>query len=157
MRSTIIPAPPRRAGALWACLAALAALLAAGCATPQATSSDTELPFDQAVAAATDGLVAQTQSLPAFIAKFAKRGVVLDPMLDAATGEQTGATQALERRVTDRIAKNAADVMDILPFQAASLTRAQYLLTGTMARGSGWRPGTAGCPSPRPRSSRSAR
>jgi len=42
-----------------------ATLLAVGCATPQATSSKTELPFDEAVAKATDGLVMQTQGFVA--------------------------------------------------------------------------------------------
>ena len=78
-----------------------------GCAAPQATSLTSALPFDEAVAQATDGLVGQTQKLPAFLAKveakLAKRGVVLDPMLDASTGQQTNATQLLERRVTERM------------------------------------------------------
>ena len=141
MRSTDSNFPATRttrtAATWWAGLMALAALLVAGCAAPQATSSDIELPFDQAVAQATDSLVKQTQSLPAFIAKFAKRGVVLDPMLDAGTGEQTNATQMLEKRVTERLASNAADLIDVLAFQTANLTRAQYLLTGTMVRAQG--------------------
>ena len=74
----------------------LAALVIAGCAAPQATSSNTELPFETAVAQATDGLMAQTKTLPGFLAKveskLAKRGVVLDPMLDASSGQQTNAT-----------------------------------------------------------------
>ena len=119
---------------LFALLGALAAGLAAGCAAPQATSSSTELPFDEAVAQATDGLVSQTQKLPAFLAKveakLAKRGVVLDPMLDASTGQQTNATQLLERRVTERMTTKF-DSIEILPFQSGNLARAQYLLTGT--------------------------
>ena len=76
-----------------------------GCAAPpQATNLSDELPFEQAVAQATDGLAAQTQKLPAFLAnvqsKIAKKGVVLDPMLDAVTGQQTAATVLLENRVT---------------------------------------------------------
>ena len=83
-----------------ALLGAAVATLLAACAAPQATSSSTELPFEEAVAQATDGLVSQTQKLPAFLAKveakISKRGVVLDPMLDASTGQQTNATQLLE-------------------------------------------------------------
>ncbi|MBC7731751.1 MAG: OmpA family protein [Bacteriovorax sp.] len=115
----------------------LAALVIAGCAAPQATSSNTELPFETAVAQATDGLMAQTKTLPGFLAKveskLAKRGVVLDPMLDASSGQQTNATQLLERRVTDRMVAGN-DTVEVLPFQTANLARAQYLLTGTMAR-----------------------
>lgn len=116
---------------------AAAAVLLAACAAPQATSSSTELPFDEAVAQATDGLVSQTQKLPAFLAKveakIAKRGVVLDPMLDASSGQQTNATQLLERRVTERMGSKF-DSIEILPFQSTNLGKAQYLLTGTMTR-----------------------
>ena len=108
-----------------------------GCATPQATNLSNELPFDQAVVQATDGLAGQTQKLPAFLAKveskLAKRGVVLDPMLDSLTGQQTAATVLLENRVTERLTTQF-DQFEILPFQSTSLARAQYLLTGTMTR-----------------------
>ena len=124
----------------------LAAALAAGCAAPQATSISNELPFDQAVAEATDGLVSQTQKLPAFLAKveskLVKRGVVLDPMLDSGTGQQTNATKLLEKSVTDRISTKF-DQLEILPFRSASLSKAQYLLTGTMTRLQADRPKSA--------------
>ncbi len=124
-------------GPAWCWLAAMMAVLLVACAAPQATNISDELPFDQAVANATDGLAAQTQKLPAFLAKVEskinKRGVVLDPMLDARTGQQTAATVLLESRVTERLSTKF-DSFEILPFQSASLTRAQYLLTGTMTR-----------------------
>jgi len=109
-----------------------------GCAAPpQATNLSDEQPFDQAVAQATDGLAAQTQKLPAFLAKVEskvnKRSVVLDPMLDAVTGQQTAATVLLENRVSERLTSKT-DQFEILPFQSANLARAQYLLTGTMTR-----------------------
>ena len=127
---------------LRACLAALVTVWLAACAAPQATSVSNELPFEQAVATATDGLVSQTQTLPAFLAKveskLAKRGVVVDPFLDSSTGQQTGATKLFEKRVTDRLASND-NVFDLLPFQSANLSKAQYLLTGTMTRAQGER------------------
>ena len=109
-----------------------------GCAAPpQATNLSDELPFDQAVAQATDGLAAQTQKLPAFLAnvqsRIAKKGVVLDPMLDAVTGQQTAATVLLENRVTERLTTKS-EAFQILPFQSANLAKAEYLLTGTMSR-----------------------
>lgn len=105
-----------------------------GCAAPPVASNETaDLPFDQAVTLVTDNLVKQTQNMPAFLAKLAKRGVVVDPMLDAASGQQTAATRLLEQRVTDRMRNNYA-VFDMLPFDTASLAKAQYLLTGTMKR-----------------------
>ena len=126
-----------RSVAAWVGAAAALIIALAGCATPQATNLNDELPFDQAVALATDGLAGQTQKLPAFLAKVEsklnKRGVVLDPMLDAATGQQTAATVLLENRVTERLTTKF-DQFEVLPFQSANLARAQYLLTGTMTR-----------------------
>lgn len=130
------PTALRPRGFLASVLLATAAFVA-GCAAPQATSVTQELPFEQAVAQATDGLVSQTQKLPAFLAKveskIAKRGVVLDPMLDAASGQQTVATQMLEKRVTEYMTSKY-DQLDILSFQSSNLGKAQYLLTGTMTR-----------------------
>lgn len=113
-------------------------VIAAGCAAPQATvQTGGALPFDEAVALATDGLVAQTQRLPAFLAavesKLVKRGVVLDPMIDAGSGEQTQATQLLQQRVTERM-RTKFEALEILPFESGNLAQAQYLLTGTMSR-----------------------
>ena len=120
-----------------ALLAVLALVVIAGCAAPQATQLSSELPFEQAVAQATDGLAGQTQKLPALLARvesrLGKRSIVLDPMLDATTGQQTAATTLLERRVVTRLTTNF-DQFEILPFQSANLARAQYLLTGTMTR-----------------------
>jgi hypothetical protein len=115
-----------------ASLVAAMLVLVGACAAPQATNLG-EQPFDAAVTQATDGLVAQTQKLPAFLAKLAKKGVVLDPMLDATTGQQTNATALLETRVTERMTTKF-DSFEILPFQSANLGKAQYLLTGTMTR-----------------------
>ena len=125
----------RRASA--ACAGLIAATLVAACAAPapQATSVG-EMAFEEAVAQATDGLVGQVQKGPALLAKLTKRSVVLDPMLDAATGQQTAATALLETRVSERLAAKP-DVFEILPFQSANLSKAQLLLTGTMTRVAG--------------------
>jgi len=121
-------------------------LIVAGCASTSAPTSDTsELSFDEAVNVATDGLVAQMQKLPAFLttleATLMKRGVVIDPMVDAASGQQTGATRLLEQRVADRLRSNHSQ-FDVVPFQVANLSKAQYLLTGTMTRVASGQPGT---------------
>jgi len=121
--------------------AVLAMLGGAGCQSTGPTVISNELPFDQAVAAATDGLVAQTQKLPAFLAKVeakvVKRPLLIDPMLDAASGQQTQVTRQLEQRVTERLRSDHAQ-FELLPFQGANLARAQYLLAGTLVR----QPGT---------------
>ena len=114
--------------------AAATVLLLAACAAQPPAPTNVELPFDQAVDQSTDSLAAQTQKLPAFLAKLARRGVVLDPMLDAATGQQTNATNALESRVAERLTTKFASQFELLPFQSANLSKAQLLLTGTMTR-----------------------
>ena len=110
------------------CLALLAGIVGGCAAPPPATRGTQELPFDEAVAQATDALVAQTQQLPAFLAKVEsrlnKRGVVLDPMLDSTTGQQTAATTLLEKRVSERTTTKY-EQFEILPFRADSLGRAQ--------------------------------
>lgn len=112
--------------------------LLSGCASPPVASSNTnELPFDQAVAIATDALVKQTQTLPGFLAKMeakvARKALLVDPMIDASSGQQTGITKQLEQFVTTRLRENYAQ-LEILPFQTANLPKAQYLLTGTTSR-----------------------
>jgi outer membrane protein OmpA-like peptidoglycan-associated protein len=117
-----------------AILVAWTSLAFGGCATPQATSVSQELPFEQAVTQATDGLVSQTQKLPAFLtkveSKLVKRAVVLDPMIDATSGQQTGVTKRLEQRVSEQLIASSAH-FEVLPFQASNIAKAQLLLTGT--------------------------
>lgn len=107
----------------------------AGCATPAPPPpSKAELPFDQAIAQATDSLVMQTQKQAPLIARRSvKRGVVLDPMIDAGSAQQTAATQQLQERVGERIGSRH-ETIELLPFQCANLAKARYLLTGTMTR-----------------------
>ncbi|HEX4232945.1 MAG TPA: OmpA family protein [Caldimonas sp.] len=113
-------------------------LLASAC-----TSSEPQT-FEKAAADATDRLVAQTGKLPAFLAKIEstltkpdaktpRRTVTIDPMIDTITGEQTETTMLFERRVVQRTV-SLYPQFEFLPFQTANLGRAQYLLTGTIAR-----------------------
>ena len=135
--SPAAPAPAPRRLALAALTLSCAALLVA-------CSRSSPLTFEKAAADATDSLVAQTGRWPAFLAKVEswiarpdpkapKRSIVLDPMLDMITSQQTETTQLLERRVTQRIG-NKYPQFEFLPFEAANLPRAQWLLTGTITR-----------------------
>lgn len=118
-----------------------AALLSwlAGCAAPPAgpTVSNEAMPYEQAIAFATDALVAQTQNKTGLLAKvdakLNKRPVVLDPSLDSGSGQQTAATQLLDKSVTERLT-GKYEQFEVLPFRAANLAKAQYLLTGTLNR-----------------------
>ena len=107
--------------------------------TPPPPPSNVEVPFEQAVTQAADALLAQVLTQPVIVSKLAKRSVVLDPMLDATSGQQTAATQLLEQRVIARLAAKA-DAVEILPFQSANLGKAQWLLTGTLTRALADRP-----------------
>lgn len=125
--------------ALMAALAGLALL--AGCletAPKKPTVSTHELSFSEAIVVATDGLVNQTQKMPAFLAKveskITKKSVVVDPMIDATSGQQTQTTQLLERRIGERLAARKEGSFDLLPFKAENLSKVQYLLTGTLTR-----------------------
>jgi len=116
-------------------LLALAALALAGCATPPAPQAQ---PFAQAIDSAADALVREAQG-PAFLAQLSTRTVVLDPSLDAATGQQTAATQQLDRAISERVGRPDSKIT-VLPFQSASLSKAQSLLVGTLARApEGWK------------------
>jgi outer membrane protein OmpA-like peptidoglycan-associated protein len=125
----------RRLQALSSAGAMLLLGILAGCAAPPpAPPPQNDLPFDQAIAQATDSLVAQTQKPQGLLSrKEAKRAVVLDPMIDAGSAQQTLATQLMQDRVTERMGTKS-DAIDILPFQSANLAKARYLLTGTMTR-----------------------
>src|SRR4029077_11651357 len=96
---------------------------------------------DEAVNVATDGLVTQLQQRPGPSAKTeARRSLVIDPMVDALSGQQTAATLLLEQRVAERLRSSSAQ-LDVLPFQVLTLSQAQYLLTGTMTRVASSQPG----------------
>ncbi len=112
---------------------AVIAIAAVGCSTPKAVVSNEPMAFDQAIAAATDSLFQQSQEAAGFMARRSKQAVVLDPTLDAASGQQTAATQQLDRTITERVPRNFEQI-EVLPFQATSLAKAQYLLVGTLVR-----------------------
>jgi outer membrane protein OmpA-like peptidoglycan-associated protein len=120
----------------WALSAVLVCTLSlSGCAsnTPAPSINTEAVGFDQAVADATDALAAQIQRLPAFAAQLDKRALVIDPMIDGASGQQTVVTKQLEDKVNARLAaKHAA--LPVLPFKLSSLNRSQYVMTGTMTR-----------------------
>jgi hypothetical protein len=117
-------------------------LLASGCQTPPPAApraSTQDLPLDQAIVVAADGLAAQikpdTSGLAGVLAKLDKqppKAVLMDPSLDAASGQQTALTRQLDQKVTDRL--RTQPYLEMLPFAQASLARAQYLLAATISR-----------------------
>ncbi|NML16530.1 OmpA family protein [Azohydromonas caseinilytica] len=125
------PAGRRGAGpSLAALVPALVLAALAGCATPTGPTASTEaVSFDQAVASATDSLLTQARQSMGVMAQFSSRSVVVDPMLESGTGQQSALTRALEDKVAQRL---RAGEFELLPFQGESLSKARYLLVGTL-------------------------
>ena len=134
--------PARRFGALAfapALLALLGALSVTACSTlppPTAAVSTEKRAFADAIRVAVDGLVQQVAPPSGLLAQRERRIVVLDPTLDAGTGQQTAATLQLDKAVADGLAKSSA-ALDVQPFDAANLAKAHFLLTGTLQRSQG--------------------
>jgi len=100
--------------------------------TPPTAGSADALDLNEAADVATRALISQLQALPSFLGSTDRYGVVIDPMLEAPSGQQTAATRLLEQQVADRL--GAYPRLQLLPFQISRLREAQYLLTGTMRR-----------------------
>lgn len=114
-----------------------AAGVAIAISLPAADSAE-DLGFTEAIRVVTDAMVSQLLKLPSFLGSTSKRGVVIDPMLDATSGQQTVATRLLEQQVGDQLRTHPR--LELVPFQIPRLSEAHYLLTGTMTRVTG-RPG----------------
>ncbi len=113
-------------------LAATACLGLGGCATRPATVSEEAMPYDRAIVVAADALFEQTRTLSKRLAGQDRGTVILDPAIAADTGQQTVATQQLDRAIGERVQQSRQ--FELLPFQASSLAKAQYLLVGSLAK-----------------------
>ena len=60
------------------------------------------------------------------------RTLVIDPMLDRATGQQTGASQKMEAELAPALT-TAIKGLSILPFDDEGAAKARYVLAGTLA------------------------
>lgn len=112
------------------CLGLATLLLLAGCAAPPApvAAVDTEKrPLADAIRIATEGLLRQVPQTSR-----ERRMAVLDPALDAGTGQQTNATVLIDNAVARQVVQGGA--FDVLPFEAGSLAKASHLLIGTLQR-----------------------
>jgi outer membrane protein OmpA-like peptidoglycan-associated protein len=125
---------------LSAALLAAPVVLLTSCAAPAARQEQTAS-FDQALDGAVDDLFAQTQKLPVFLNrvesklnKLTNAGIiVVDPLLDGASGQQTEVTKKAERRLVQRVQARFPQ-FSVLPFNAEDVVRAQYVLNGTITR-----------------------
>jgi outer membrane protein OmpA-like peptidoglycan-associated protein len=117
---------------LVACVFALA-----GCAS-KVTERDTTVPFQQALDQSVDDLFAQTQKLPTFIANVesrikSPRTIVVDPLLDGTSGQQTEVTKLAEQRVVERVRERFRQ-FNVSAFDAAGLAGARFVLNGTLTQ-----------------------
>lgn len=119
----------RRCG--WLLALVMTALPLAGCVTaPQPVVQAQVMPFEQAAQTAVDGLLRQgDDSAGLFGAK--PKVLVLDPTIDGLTGQQTAATQVLDRIVAQRVRERGSEA---LRFDAQGVGKATHLVVGTMTR-----------------------
>lgn len=106
-----------------------AAVPAPSAATPAPAAAPAPPPilaFDEAVLAAANDVFTRA-ALPAGAERIA---VVIDPLVDGMAGEQTVATRAIGERIAE-LARSRYPRFEILPFDAASLRRAPWVLVGT--------------------------
>lgn len=132
------PSKPRftsRCAFIALCVGLAGSTLVVGCASPPpppAATVDTEKrPLADAIRVATAGLLRQASQTGARERLVA----VLDPTLDAGTGQQTQATILVDKSVAEQAAQGG--VFEVLPFEATSLAKASHLLTGTLQRTQG--------------------
>lgn len=126
----------RQCGA--ASIAAATLLLAiTGCGTaPPSQVTAQDLRFEPAVNAAADNLFVQARARSPMLAisgKLARHGLVIDPSLEARTGQQTVMTVRMDELLRARIASGAPE-FELLDFGDAALPKAQYLLTASATR-----------------------
>lgn len=134
---------------------AILAIFLAGCAAPPAperpAARDSELDFSDAVAFAVDDLFIQLQRLPEFAPTAAselekklggvlgqkdeaRRGViVVDTIIDSATGQQTHATKLAEDRLYERVRARFSQ-FEVGPAKPELLRRAGYVVAATMTQ-----------------------
>ena len=127
--------PWRQRGVAWFLAGALlAAIVACGTAPPPPVTGD--LRFEPAVNAAADNLLQQARARSPMLqlsGKLARHGLVLDPALEARTGQQTAMTMRMDELIRARVTSGSPE-FELLHFGETTLAKAQYLLTSTATR-----------------------
>ena len=122
-------------GRLWIALAMGAALSA--CATaptpPPSTATASPppvLPFDEAVLKAANDLLSKAQKPSTDSTPSAKYTLVIDPLIDGMTGNQSTATLSMQSRI-EQLARDKYPQFDVQPFSAATVDQSPIVLVGT--------------------------
>jgi len=93
--------------------------------TPSPAPLPAPVPFDQAVLKAANAVFS---SIPAD--QTTRRLVVIDPLVNGVTGEQSEATRAIGARIVD-LARDKYPQFDIEPFTPQAVGRSPYVMVGT--------------------------
>jgi outer membrane protein OmpA-like peptidoglycan-associated protein len=127
-------APAPAAAPTLALLAGATLALLAGCVQPPAPPAAppppvvTPVPFAEAVAnAATAVFTAASSTLPPGAPR---QVVVIDPLVNGVTGEQSVATQQIQERIV-ALAREKYPQFDVQPFTAAAVARGPNVMVGT--------------------------
>jgi outer membrane protein OmpA-like peptidoglycan-associated protein len=123
--------PAARARWLACCGGAL--LLAAGCATRAPAAPAGELALPEAAAAGLEQLMPPVAT-PAWLTSLRGRSLLLEPVQDKGTRQQTRATQIADRALAERLRAAYAQVK-LLPFDEASVAQATWALAGELVSG----------------------
>lgn len=110
----------------------LVALAAAGCAAtpaPAPAPAPAPTPPDAALGVAVQRMAADLASQ---LGAGAGRTVVVDPMIDKTTGQQTELSQRVQDAMLPALSTSLKDA-SILPFDATNEARARFVLTGTVS------------------------
>ena len=117
-----------------ALLAGCAGMRGQGAATPTAEAAPIPpkdaLPLDQAAVALADATLLRAQLPPP--GPSGRYRLVIDPLIDRATGAETVATRAMERRI-ETLVRQRHPRFDLRPFSAASLDEKPLILLGSIA------------------------
>jgi len=126
-------APARLCRAL---LGAAALVLASACATRAPEAPTAELPLSEATAAALDHLMSQAAPGPAWLTSLKGRSIVLEPVRDGASGEQTLGTVEV-RRLLGELLRTRYPLVEQLALNEAGAAKATWALDGTLDAGRG--------------------
>jgi len=109
----------------------LATTIAVACVPPKKTATETPAPAgDLDLKGASEQVAKDLASQIG--ASAAPRTLVIDPILDKASGQQTGASMRVEQEVGPALT-NAAKNVNIVPFNSDGAAQSRLVMTGTVA------------------------
>jgi outer membrane protein OmpA-like peptidoglycan-associated protein len=122
----------RRAPAAWLAAALCLALFLTGCATPIPALPQDSVTLPQAISASVDHLIAKAKATTDWAA-FANSSLVIEPLQDGSTGQQTVTTRAIAQQITERLRTAHAEIA-LRPFREPGLGSARWILSGKLTR-----------------------